>query len=187
MIEVRVKELETIVNKYNCILDQINENNTNLFGCFTDISKYWNDDRKINLYTSYKLEKNRIIKLTDNIKEVKEVYEYLYNEYSTFGEVIKCNLDSKDNIIYKLDKIINQIQNLIYQYDNLGDISSYYNSHKIYTQKSKLLDILDTYKTIKSKITADYDSIKEIETEAQDKLNKISIETFNLNKYEGNE
>ncbi len=187
MIEVRVKELETIVNKYNCILDQINENNTNLFGCFTDISKYWNDDRKINLYTSYKLEKNRIIKLTDNIKEVKEVYEYLYNAYSTFGEVIKCNLDSKDNIIYKLDKIINQIQNLIYQYDNLGDISSYYNSHKIYTQKSKLLDILDTYKTIKSKITADYDSIKEIETEAQDKLNKISIETFNLNKYERNE
>ena len=53
MIEVRVKELEIIVNKYNSILDQINENNTDLFGCFTDMSKYWNDDRKINLYTSY--------------------------------------------------------------------------------------------------------------------------------------
>lgn len=85
MIEVRVKELEVIVNKYNNILEQLNENNTDLFGCFTDISKYWNDDRKNNFYTSYKLEKNRIIKLTDNIKAVKEVYEYLYNEYSAFG------------------------------------------------------------------------------------------------------
>ncbi len=187
MIEVRVKELEVIVNKYNNILEQLNENNTDLFGCFTDISKYWNDDRKNNFYTSYKLEKNRIIKLTDNIKAVKEVYEYLYNEYSAFGEVIKCNLESKDNIIYKLDKIINKIQNLIYQYDNLGDISFYYNSHKVYTQKSKLLDMLNTYKTIKSKIIADYDSIKKIEKEAHDKLNQISIETFNLNKYEGNE
>lgn len=187
MIEVNISNLEEIISNYNEIIKKIEENNSNIIQNFNDLSKNWKDEKNQRLTSNFNLEKHRIIKLEDNVKEQLSVYKYIEAGYKELGNKIKCNLNSRDLINSKLDDIINTLNVILSQYNSLGDISFYPKANIIYNQKKEIRTVLTSFNNIKENINSKFDKVEEIEKTVAEYVSKFNIETFILNNYEGEE
>lgn len=187
MLEVDLKKLRGVISDYKNILDQLENNNTDIIYQFNELTKYWQDQKMISLTSSFNLEKRRVLNLERNVKQQLNIYRYLENEYEKIGRKVKCNLDSKDLLNDKLDSIINKINSIINRYDNLGDISFYSRAYLIREQKKEMKSVLNSFKTIKKDINNKFSKIEDIENQVAAALENIKVETFAVNHYEGEE
>lgn len=185
MVEVDLLKLSSVVENYRDILKKIDNNNTDIIFNFNQIAKNWHDYRSIRMQSNFALEKARIIRLYDNIKDQAAIYETLYKEYKLLGKKIKCNLDNKDFINDKINNIIQLVNTIINQYNNLGNISFYDRSYIVNNNKKEMNKILRSIKNVKSKINDKYRRIEEIEKIVSERISYIEVERFVLNNYEG--
>lgn len=184
MIEVDIDKIKSIINNYENIIKKIEQNNTDIIRNFDLLTRTWKDTRINNMTTSFNLEKQRIIRLENNIKDELSIYKLIEIGYEKLGTKIKCNLDSKDLINNKLDNIISTLSDIIYAFNNLGDISFYPRANLIYSSRNEIENILELFKAIKENINDKFTTIIEIEKNISEKLNSIRIEKFILNNYE---
>lgn len=184
MIEVNIEKLNDLLVSYDNFIKQLDDNNFELISEFNIIKKYWHDQRCINMYSSFELEKNRIIKNVDNIKKQEDLYRYIMTEYKSLGNKIRCDLDKKDTVIEKINLVIENLNTIIGQYNNIGDIGFYRGAHKIRSQKKKLQNVLDSFNNMKDELIEKYHEISEIESNIQEKLTDLKIECFSYNNYE---
>ncbi len=184
MVEVDLKKIRSVISNYSDILKQLEDNNTVIIHKFDELSRFWNDHNRVNLSSSFNMERQRILRLEGNVKAQQAIYKYLEKEYEKIGRKVKCNLDSRDLLNSKLDSIIKKIENIIDRYDNLGDISFYSRAYLIYEQKKEMKVALNSFKTIKKDLNKKFKQISNIEKQVSDLLNAIKVETFVANNYE---
>ena len=187
MIDTDVSLFKELIQGYSSALKKIEEYNNDIISNFNELSKYWHDSKSLKLNSSVKLEIQRMVNLESNIKDQLEIYKYLENEYKKIGNKIKCNLEAKDMIDNKLVSIISAINNILNQYNELGDISFYPKSYVIENQKNDIKNILDSFNNIKEKVNNTFISIQNIESTVSERLEGIEVQMFLLNNYESGE
>ena len=187
MIDTDVSLFKELIQGYSSTLKKIEEYNNDIISNFNELSKYWHDSKSLKLNSSVKLEIQRMVNLESNIKDQLEIYKYLENEYKKIGNKIKCNLEAKDMIDNKLVSIISAINNILNQYNELGDISFYPKSYVIENQKNDIKNILDSFNNIKEKVNNTFISIQNIESTVSERLEGIEVQMFLLNNYESGE
>ena len=187
MIDTDVSLFKELIQGYSSALKKIEEYNNDIISNFNELSKYWHDSKSLKLNSSVKLEIQRMVNLESNIKNQLEIYKYLENEYKKIGNKIKCNLEAKDMIDNKLVSIISAINNILNQYNELGDISFYPRSYVIENQKNDIKNILDSFNNIKEKVNNTFISIQNIESTVSERLEGIEVQMFLLNNYESGE
>lgn len=187
MIEIDVSLFKELIQGYSSALKKVEEYNNDIISNFNELSKYWHDQESLKLNSSVKLEIQRMINLESNIKDQLEIYKYLENEYKKIGNKIKCNLEAKDMIDNKLVSIISSINNILNQYDDLGDISFYPKSYVIENQKNDIKILLESFNNIKEKVYNTFTSIENIESTVSERLEGIEVQMFLLNNYESGE
>lgn len=187
MIDTDVSLFKELIQGYSSALKKIEEYNNDIISNFNELSKYWHDSNSLKLNSSVKLEIQRMVNLESNIKDQLEIYKYLENEYKKIGNKIKCNLEAKDMIDNKLVSIISAINNILNQYNELGDISFYPRSYVIENQKNDIRNILDSFNNIKEKVNNTFISIQNIESTVSERLEGIEVQMFLLNNYESGE
>jgi len=185
MIEVDTTLLKDLVKSYSIALKKLEQNNTDIIHNFNELNKYWQDNDITRLNSSSQLEIQRMLKLEDNIRLQLDFYSYLEIEYKKIGNTIKCNLENRNLIDSKIGNIIDQINDILEQYNNLGDISFYDRAYVIENQKSEMYNLLNTYNSIRSNINNKFETIKIIETSLSERLEDVEIQMFLLNNYEG--
>lgn len=187
MIEVNLKEIRKIVLNYNDVLKKIEDNNTAIIHNFTDLNNHWHDQRMINMNTSFNTEKQRILKLENNVKKQIKVYKTIEKGYEKIGRKVKCNLEAQELLNRKIDTVISELEDIVSDYDSLGSISFYPRAYMIYNQKRELEIALSSFKGIKKKMNNKFKQIKEIERSVNTALSELKVEVIIPNNYERNE
>ena len=183
MIEVDINKLNDLIESYEELIKQIDKNNEDIVAEFYNIKKYWHDQKCINMYSSFELEKKRIIKNAENIKKQENIYKYIKQQYKVFGEKIKINLGKYDKIIEKINLVKSDIKWLIERYHNL-DKDFYPRDYVLNNQCAKLERMKDSLDNIKEKIKNDYNKMNNIESNIQEMISNNRIENFSFNNYE---
>ena len=187
MINVNVSKLKNVVNEYNNILKKEDNNNANIIQAFTSLSKNWKDERSSNMLSNFNTEKNRIIRLMDDMNKQLNIYSYLEGSFNIFGNKIMCDIDNVSYVYSKLDIIIDQLSYIKALYNNLGDISFYPGAYIIYNQRDEVSNLLTSFKSLKSTIQKEFKYISEIEKNVSDMVDKNQVEVFVCNNYESEE
>ena len=184
MIEVDISKLTDVIAVYENYIKQMDDNNFQLISEYNAIRKYWHDQKCINMYSSFDLEKNRIIRNADNLKYQLKLYKYIRSEYSKLGNKISCNLRKKDDVLDKVNIIIRCLNSIINKYDNLGDISFFSGAYMIRAERGSLVKLLNSFENIRDGLTEKYYEISEIENQILEMNSSIKLENFSLNNYE---
>lgn len=183
-MEINVSKLDNVLNDYDMIIKKVSQNNSDIYGNFTELSKNWKDQRITNMMTKYNSEKSSYSQLEKNIKNQYYVYKFLQTKYSKLGNKIKCNLNNKDLIKEKLNNIVDQLSTIIWQYDNLGDLSWCPISGLIYEQRDDLSVILENFKSIRKTINDKFNYVSSVENAIAESLKNNKIAYLPINNYE---
>lgn len=184
MIEVDVSILNDLIKSYSSTLKKIEQNNTDIIHNFNELNKYWQDTNISKLKSSSNLEEQRMLKLEEDIKLQLDFYSYVSIEYKKIGDKIKCNLEARDLIDNKIGNIIDLINNILNQYNDLGDISFFDRAYQVENQRNEVSCLLETFKDIRSNIYNKFETIKNIEATLEDRLKDVEVQMFLLNNYE---
>ena len=184
MVNVNVDNLKSITSEYSNTLKKEKENNSNIYKSFNELPKYWHDTHSEKMASSYNTEKQRIIRLTEDIEKQLEIYKYLENSYSVLGNKIMCDKDNVSYVLSKLDIVIDQLDYVKYQYDNLGDISFYPRAYLIYNEREEVVRLKNSFIGIKNSIQNEFKYVDDIEKAVSDMVDKCSVEQFIANNYE---
>lgn len=184
MVTVDVSKLNSLISDFDAVTSQIKLNNDDISKNFYDLSKNWNDQRFAKMNSKFNNEMNSYYRLEEDVNSQLDIYRYIASRYSKIGSKIKCNLNSKGQALSKLDNIIDQLNTIIWQYDNLGDISKCPLKEKIFDQRDKLKECLDSFKEIRSSINNKYKYIDETEENISNQSDSLEIEYIVPNNYE---
>lgn len=181
MINVNASQIKKIADEFDITFKDEEKNSSKTIHEIESLKNNWNDEHIIPYFDSFQTEKGRIIRLNDGICKQKSLYRYVYNRYIRLGNNIKCNLDGIDYVNYWLDVIIDQLEFVISQYRDLGDISWFPKSYLIYNEWDKLYYIRESFINIKNSINYNFNYVRETENGIHNLNSKIKIEKFKRN------
>jgi len=184
MIEVDINKLNDLLAAYDNYLKQLDKNNLEIITEFNEIRNFWHDQKCINMYSSFELEKKRIIRNAENIKKQEKVYSYIVQKYKKYGQQLRLNMTRVDNVIDKMNEVIKDLKWMIDRYENLGYIDFYPRAYLIRQQRKSLSHILSSYEDMKDDFVTKKNDIKEIENSIQEMASANNIENFSYNNYE---
>lgn len=187
MVNVDVSKVRSVEKIYSDVLTEMDENNLTLLDEFNQLYDNWNDNRAEKMKSSFTLEKNRIIRLLDDIRNQYKIYQYIDKSYSIYGNKISCNLDNYTYIMDKIDIVIEQLKFVRDQYRDLGDISFYAKAYLIYDEMEVLDDLISHFINLKSEIKEKFKYVEDVEKNITDLVDNNNIEVFVANNYESEE
>lgn len=181
-INIDISSIEEIISSLNKTIEEYHHINDNIFNTLKDSSFFWNDNISKKFYSQMEIEERKNEKLIINLESNRELVKYIVNSYSTIGKKIRCNLNSKDTIIRKINEILNELNSIINLYNNLNTSFCPYESYLLYNEKRILCDIRDLLKKYLNNIEDKFRKIEQIENNIKNKISKLntfSIEEFN--------
>lgn len=184
MINVNVEKLKSAQTEYSNALKREKLNNNSIFQGFNNLTKYWHDTHIDKMSSNYNSEKQRIIRLAEDIGKQIEIYKYLVDSYSVLGNNIMCDKDNASYIISKIDIVIDQLDYVKYQYDNLGDISFYPRAYLIYNERDEVSSLKNSFVSIKNNIQNKFKYIDDVEKNVSSLVDQSTVEQFIANNYE---
>ncbi len=178
---INLSNLKNEVNKLNNLINKYEEIYLNLYNEFNFSSYLWHDKNSESFFESLKMEKLKIKNNIEEIDDVKQLYDYIINQYEVIGNEIKCNLNSEKNILLKFDSYLAELSKTITYYNNLD--LSFCPQFKEMITKEKNIIIREKIEieNVRNKIKKMYKKINEIEREVKLKISKINIEYIKEN------
>ena len=181
MLLVNLTELNNEINKLDNLINEYEEIQLNIFHQLKDASINWNDGNSLIFNEKINDDKKESELFLIYIKEKKELFDFIYTNYSQIGKKIICNLDKKDSILSLVDSCISQVQTILNEFNQIDISFDYYEQNSILQQKQKMIDLEKTIENIKYNIKTTYTKIEKIEKVVQkkiQKLEKIDIKEF---------
>ncbi len=175
-MEIYIDKLKIEMNRFNKLITNYEKIMLNLFNILNQTSSYWQDTNSMKFLDSVSRQKININKKINELKTLKDIYEYLIRKYETFGAKIEFDLSAKEKINTKMNKYIEKINKTIDDYNSL--YLSFYPDERapILNQKNELIKIGSKTEELKEKIRKSFIEIEEIEKTVNEKLSKINVE-----------
>ena len=144
---INIEELKTNLNSLNQLISDYEEIHLNMYNNMSSTFFSWNDaySKKFLIYADD--DKKSFSELISSYKSLSDIYSYLFEKYSKFGKTIYYELDNKNSVYEIFDKYISKLENIIMKYDNSSLINNSNLSYKIYNERKKLQDSLDSVST----------------------------------------
>ena len=168
-LKINIYNLKKLIREYEII-------KLNLFNQLKNSCISWQDNNSLKFEDALVSEKNETELLIDNIKLQTNIFMKLYNSYSKIGNLIKINLNNKQEILYLVNDLILKVKYIEKQVNGID-------SNMVYNLKFKLKNIKNNLYLLKKFIKNLYKRIEEIEYNLGvdlDKLEKIKINMFEV-------
>ena len=180
MLEIDLSKIDNYINELDKLIDDYENYLNNMYYINNNIfDNIWKDNNSIKVQSNILDDNIRRKELVSKIKELRKVYKYMYDNYSKIGFSIKCNLDTRGNVLFKINNIIESLNKIYHKYNDLGDIYYYEKSDMINKQKEELVDVIKKMSTLKSKINKKYDKLIDIENNINILISKIGFVKIN--------
>lgn len=185
MVEINTEIYQKKLDLIQKNLGDYEENFLNMFNeLLNNVKENWIDNIALVFNDKIYEEKINTMHLLNYTKDIKKILNYVYNKYQKLGKKIKCNLDSYDSVIDKLQYFVNSIDNILELFDKIDcDVflkeKILNQKDQLQLQKNELIKIKENYKLL-------YKKINSIESDVKLKLSNLvgfSIEEFQFNIY----
>ena len=162
--------------KYNKYYD----NYLNLYNVLLDCSHYWIDKNSIIFFEKILEEKKSVDISLIEIKEIIELYKYIYYLYKDIGKKIKYDLQNRKKMNEQFSIYLNNLDDIIKIYTNIEKVSP---NEDYLKQKGMFITSKKNLKSIQNKINMILDQIEKNEHLINRKISKINIEKIQLTEY----
>ena len=121
-MEINIGHLKTELSNLNKLLEEYNINNLNMYNELSKTGSYWIDNHSIMFSNTISFEKLKVNKVYKEMKELKEIYQYMIISYQDIGNKIKINISGREDVLNKFDNITSMINKVINEYNNLEQL-----------------------------------------------------------------
>lgn len=184
-MKIEVSKLNAEIVKFENLIEKLEDIYLNYYNQINSCSFFWQDKHEIKFMDQAKEEKRKYMNMINELKNISDIYSYLIREYQKIGRKIVVDLGMKNEVNNYFNKYINEINNLIYEYNRLDlsfcyDVRSYLLKEKDRLNKTKN-DIL----SIRQKVRETFNEIEQIEKQIQLNISKLNIEIIKENSITG--
>ena len=186
MNEVDVVNLRQVVNNYNKLIEKYQTYYINFYNEIKNSKLYWIDPHALRFYEAKDIEKYKIDISYEELVNLKNIYSYMVNKYEGIGNYIQFNLNNRDNLISRLNSYINNLTNILNNYNRLdysfasGDIQ-----RNINNQKNNLSKMISIAKQILNRVKSLCNNINDIENNISNMINKCDVRALPYTTTEG--
>lgn len=175
-MEVNTINLSSEIHKMNSLINEYEDIFLNLYNEINNSSFFWNDNNSVSFYNNANLEKIKVRQTIFEIENVRNIYVYINEQYSTLGKIIKFDLENVEKIYEYFTYCNEQVKNIIRSHNSLNigvcsEINGLINSN--YSLLSKIQEDLQLLKTSTKNALI---KIENVEKEVRNKINHMDIE-----------
>lgn len=176
MVRIDISRLKTELIKLNQLLEEIEENSLHFYNTLSSVSFFWKDHYSTLFNETINHEKIDIQNTILEMKSLKQVYEYLIEQYQEIGKKIKVDFEMKMEVLLKIEKHIDLLTEIIHSYENL-DLSFCYSERSyLLKEKQALKQTKEKVQNLKIAVKEMFKKMEEIEKHVSVKLNRFDIE-----------
>lgn len=173
-MKVVINDLKKSISNLSNYINLYENNCLNMNNLFSEIHDYWIGDNAISFFNKIDLEQKKVNINIGELKSLLNVYKYIVNEYSNFGNDIMANINQEEYLATYFNVYLNIINQIIILYDNIP--SSY--TYLIDEQRRYFINLKQQISDIKNNLKAACSDISRIETAISNKFSKIKIEVL---------
>jgi len=183
MVKVNTKALKEMIDQLSELQNLHKEATLDLFKTVEHLSLFWQGDQAVLFFVKIREEKNNAEKIRNNLKKRENIYRYIYQEYSRFGQTIACDYESKDALIKKLDYGIEQLNLIVNRFNNLYTFFNFSQKEAVVAQRSTVTQVRNTWQSYRSKLNQFLIKVENIEAEVRRRiqaLDEMEIKHFTI-------
>ena len=175
-MDINIEKLKGDLRELNNLIEDYESIYYNLYNELSNCSIFWKDNNSNIFFDNVSKEKLAVNEVITEFKQITDLYNYLVNKYSEFGNKIKFNIKLKNDILSEFDNYLNNIYDILDDFKNLTFRFDSTISDNIYKDMDKLVDITNILVGLKSRIKKHFNEFEEIEKEVSLKISKINID-----------
>lgn len=176
IMDINIEKLKGDLRELNNLIEDYESIYYNLYNELSNCSIFWKDNNSNIFFDNVSKEKLAVNEVITEFKQITDLYNYLVNKYSEFGNKIKFNIKLKNDILSEFDNYLNNIYDILDDFKNLTFRFDSTISDNIYKDMDKLVDITNILVGLKSRIKKHFNEFEEIEKEVSLKISKINID-----------
>ena len=177
-MEIRVDSLKDTTNKLNHLIEDYEAIYLNFYNQISFATSFWNDSHSVAYFQEIERQKLKIKTTIQEMKDVKDVYTYLFQKYQNLGNKIVCYLDKQDETIHSFNQYIEKLNFIIQLYNNLNLSFCTREARCIRSERSRLIAMRNKMETVRDETKKTFNTIREIEHEVNYRISKITIEVM---------
>ena len=185
-LQIDIENLKDVITNLNNMVNEYEIIYKNMFKDLKETATYWKDNVSEIFYNELNDEQLKFEKAGLKLSEKIETGNNIIISYSSLGKKIKCNLNSKQDIINKIINIKQQISNLIVNHEKINVPFDVELQEMILKQSQLLKKAEEQIEELKNKIEDDYKSIEINENTIKKRIANVEnviIEEYDNNKY----
>lgn len=179
-MRIDVNNLKNELDYFCGLLSELEENCLYFYNDISSFSFYWNDDRATHFMDDIKKEKSIFLAVSDDLSNIKKVYQYMVSSYGKIAKYIDVDLEKKTKIYTKYNNRIAYLNNIIRKFNNLDLSFCPELSYSILHQRDKLVNTRDKLIDSRNAINKYFNEIEKINNEVKQKSGKLSATIFNV-------
>ena len=183
-MEINTNDLQKELQRLNQLITDWETCQLNLYRHLDKATSNWQDADSIKFSEQIVTEKNNTEKVLDQVKDLKSLYQYLYNNYSKLGQKIYCDTEARRNLTTQIDNYYDNLKKIYHQFDDIDMSFSYKEKSDIIDIKNKLERQLKKLEELKRNVLSFLDKVEEIEREVSVRISRfqdILISDFDMN------
>ena len=168
----------SIYNNYinfSYLIKEYEQNSINTYKSLIDVSTFWNDGRTEKFLEHVKKEKLDADTLCNELYKVRDVYSYIYEEYSKYGNRIAYKPEAALQLLQKFEDLISEYNLMLNKYSEIDYNFENNETNLLKNERDQLKDCLEKIESIKSYINEFVDTSSKIEQNIKTKISKIDI------------
>lgn len=185
-MEINVLELYNEITNLSFLLEEHEKNTINLYRNYSYALDNWKDEKSFKFLSNLEREKAKEENVYNQIKDLKEIYKYIYNSYSKIGNKIYFNEDKKESLVDCLNECLDEIDNIINAYNSVN-LELYSREYVILENELiKVNELKVQMKELVDSINNVLNNIINVEDTVNDRLSKIKFEIIqesDINEY----
>ena len=175
-MNINVSEIYNEITNLTALLDEYEKNYINLYKNYFDSAYYWKDQNSINFFNHLEMEKPKVKNTCDELNELKNIYEYIYDSYSKIGNKIYYNQEKKSELAKNLQISLDIINDIIAYYNNLNLELNSKEYILVSNELYKAQDLKNEFENMYNDLVHLMDNIDNIEAKTNEKISKINLE-----------
>ena len=176
-MKVDINKIEIKNNQINKNIKDYEDVILNYYNELKIMETNWKDGNSLSFFESIEETKKDIMKNTNELKKIKNIYHFLVEQYKKFGNVINIEFSNTDEVTKKINNITSMLEKTYQKYIDLDFSNVDYNIRNILIAQKEIINtVKENLEEVKEKEKNTVGDIKEIETKIANKINKIDTE-----------
>ena len=171
---IDVKYLKEQIKAYNDLIEEYEGDYLNYYNMLSSFSFFWNDQHAKRFYSNLPKEKLNCKNLVGELRTIRDVYKYMINKYSEFGNHIKIDLKEKDRVINKFDSYIDKANSIINKFNNLNLGFCPNEAYRIRQVRDNVIECRDAISEKRKSVKECFEKISNIEREINHRIQIIN-------------